>query len=156
MPSRTPAEISCYQKDYQKCDLSAVSSAIDQSGSLLSREQYLFHGGLWPGGKSFITSRPLSTSLCPQVALRNAEHKGKAYDAGRLDLLVLRVVDPATKAFVFKRKGTNLGHECEVLLASNACLTLTNQTQIRDDYMAAKFDCPIKKIPVYVLDVDVS
>jgi hypothetical protein len=122
MPTTTPPEISRYQKDYQKSDFPAVSKEINQNGNSLSPGQYLFHGGLWPGGSSLVTTRPLSTSLCPQVALRNAEHEAKAYDAGRLDLLVLHASNATTKAFVFKRKGTKLGHESEVLLPSGAHL----------------------------------
>lgn len=156
MPSRTPAELSRYQKDFPRSDLSAASQEIDQNGSTLSPGQCLFHGGLWPGGRCLITQRPLSTSLCPQVALRNAEHNAKAYDAGRLDLFVLRANNPKTKAFVFKRKGTNLGHESEVLLASGAILTLKAETLIRCTYLAAKVDHPKKEIPIYVLEVEVS
>lgn len=156
MPSKTPTEISRYQKDYQKCDLSAASEEIDKYGCPLNAGQCLFHGGLWLGGNSLITSRPLSTSLCPQVALRNAEFRAKAYDAGRLDLFVLRVINPTTKAFVFKRKGTKLGHESEVLLASGACLTLKSESLIRSDYRSGKYNHPDKEIPIYVLDVDVS
>lgn len=156
MPSSTPAEISRYQKDYQKSDCSTVSSEIEQNGSTLSPGQCLFHGGLWPGGSSFATPRPLSTSLCPQVALRNAEYTGKAYDAGRLDLFVLRATNSTTKAFVFKRKGTKLGHESEVLLASGARLTLKAETRIRSDYPAAKYLQPHKELPIYVLEVEVS
>lgn len=137
MPSRTPAELSRYQKEFQRSDLSAASGEIDQNGSTLSSGQCLFHGGLWPGGRCLITQRPLSTSLCPQVALRNAEYNAKAYDAGRLDLLVLRANNPKTKAFVFKRKGTNLGHESEVLLASGAILTLKAETLIRCTYLGS-------------------
>jgi hypothetical protein len=156
MPSKTPAEIVRYQKDYQKCDLSAVSEEIDQYGSPLSAGQFLFHGGIWSGGSGLITRRPLSTSLCPQVALRNAEYKAKAYDAGRIDLIVLRVVNPTTRAFVFKRKGTRLGHESEVLLTSGANLTLKSEKLIRSNYPAAKLDQLNKEIPIYVLEVEVS
>ena len=156
MPSKTTPEIARYQKDYQKSDFSAVSKEIDQNGSLLSHGQCLFHGGLWQGGSNLVTARPLSTSLCPQVALRNAEYKAKAYDADRLDLFVLRVTNPTTKAFVFKRKGTKLGHESEVLLASGAHLKLKAETLVRSDYAATKCDHPDKEIPIYVLDVELS
>lgn len=156
MPSKTPTEISRYQKDYQKSDLLAVSTEIDRYGRPLSPEQCLFHGGLWPGGGSFVTSRPLSTSLCPQAALRNAEYKAKAYDAGRLDLFVLRAINPTTKAFVFKRTGTKLGHESEILLESGLNLTLKSEILIRSNYRSGKCGHPDKEIPIYVLDVDVS
>ncbi|MER9336771.1 hypothetical protein NKJ06_22695 [Mesorhizobium sp. M0293] len=156
MPSKTPKAIARYQKDYETSDLSAVSNEINAYGATLSVGQCLFHGGLWRSGDSQIITRPLSTSLCPQVAMRNVEWTAKAYDAGRIDLLVLRIASPTHKVFVFKRRGTSLGHESEVLIASGARLTLTGETLVRSDYSVGKYNSPNKDIPVYVLKVDVS
>lgn len=156
MPSATPTELAVYQKSYPKCDFVKVTEAINEVGGLLSENQYLFHGGYWHGGQSIVTDRPLSTSLCPQVALRNAEHNGKAYDAGAVHLFVLRVKNPQTKAFVFRPKGTNLGHELEILLAAGACLEMRSQTEVHQDYLVAKWEHPEKRVPVYVLEFDVS
>ncbi|MDT8854817.1 hypothetical protein RNZ50_07250 [Paracoccaceae bacterium Fryx2] len=156
MPSKTPNAISKYQKDLTGSNLAEVSNEIGQHGSFLAHGQSMFHGGLWTGGSVVVTSRPLSTSLCPQVALRNAEFNAKAYDAGRLDLLVLRVAGLEVKAFVFKRNGTKLGHESEILLSSGVTLKLIAETLVRSDYPATKSNHPPKAISVYVLDVDVS
>ncbi|MCY1286774.1 hypothetical protein D9M70_357510 [compost metagenome] len=156
MPSTTPAEISRYQKSYQNSDFAAVSKEIDENGSPLSPGQSLFHGGLWTGSDSVVTSRPLSTSLCPQVAMRNAEHQGKAHDAGRIDLLLLKVVSPNTNTFVFRRKGTNLGHESEVLFAAGAQLVVKSRNLVRQDHPVGKAGFPNKLVPVYVLEVEVS
>ncbi len=156
MPSKTPAEIARYQKDYATSNLAAVSTEINQAGAVLSPGQCLFHGGIWPGGITHLTQRPLSTSLCPQVALRNAEWNAKAYDAGRLDLWVLQAVDPRSRTFVFRPKGTNLGHEHEVLIASGAKLTLLKRTPIRSDYLATKYGQPDIQIPLFVLEIALS
>jgi hypothetical protein len=157
MPTKTPPEISHYQKNYEQSDFSEVSSEIIRHGSALSPDQCLFHGGLWMGSDDLTTVRPLSTSLNPQVALRNAEFKAKAYDAGRLDLLVLRAgTAPKVKAFVFKRRGTKFCHESEVLLASGASLKLKSKALIRSDYPVQKLNYPNKLIPIYVLDVEFS
>lgn len=156
MPNKTPLEISCYQKNFSKSDLAAVSEEVDKNGHLLSTGQCLFHGGHWPGGTRLTTTRPLSTSLCPQVALRNAEFNAKAYDSGRLDLFVLSATNPKTRAFAFKRKGTKLGHESEVLLATGAHLTLNSEALIRSDYRVGKPGCRSKDISVYVLDIGLS
>jgi len=156
MPSKAPPAILRYQKAYEKSDPVAVSEEVNHHGRLLSSGQFLFHGGLWPGGTTLITERPLSTSLCPQVALRNAEYKAKAYDAGRLDLFLLRVTTSATKAYVFKRKGTKLGHESEVLLAAGARLSLRSETLIRSNYPAAKVGQLDKEIPIFVLELELS
>ncbi len=156
MPSKTPPAIAMYQRNLSKSDMAAVSQEIEQYGALLSPGQCLYHGGLWPGGTGLVTDRPLSTSLCPQVALRNAESKAKAYDAGRIDLLVLRVTDPRTKAFAFRRKGSSLGHENEVLFSAGASLKRINEVRVRDDYLVGKWAHPDKKIPAYVLEIEIS
>jgi len=156
MPSKTPDALSRYQKFYPRCDFAKVSAEINALGHVLSEGQYLFHGGLWTGGGRLITDRPLSTSFCPQVALRNAEHSGKAYDAGRIDLLVLRAVCPMTRVFAYKRKGTNLGHENEVLFAEGARLTVVKNVVVNDGYLAWKWGEPDKRISVRLLTVEVS
>jgi len=162
MPSKTPKGLADYQKRYSKCDFREVDQAINSYGDLLAEGQYLFHGGLWPDhmGTQFTTTRPLSTTFSPQVALQNAEFYGKAYDANRIDLFVLYVKNPKTKVFVFRRKGTMLGHEKEVLFASGATLVLKNRYLIRNDYSICKCIDGIrtvkKEVPIYVLEVEIS
>ncbi len=115
-------------------------------------------GGAWPSDSTgeLVTNRPLSTTFCPQIALRNAEWKGKAHKQGRLDLFVLRVTEPRTKAFVFKRAGTNLGHENEILFATGAKLKKRSETMIHNQYMVGHGSDAKKEVPVYVLEVDIS
>lgn len=157
MPSKTPAELSRYQKYYPNCNFAQVSAEIEAIGHLLSEGQCLFHAGLWPIPGNFLqTDRPLSTSFCPQVALRNADHKGKAYDAGRIDLFVLKVTNPKTKIFAYKRKGTNLGHENEVVFAAGAELSLRSAILVNNNYPAGKHGFPDKRISVRVLAIDIS
>lgn len=156
MPSKTPAELSKYQKSYPYCDLQQVSAEIEAVGHTLCEGQSLFHAGLWPGGSHMVTDRPLSTSFCPQVALRNADHNGKGYDAGRIDLFVLKATSPKTKVFSYKRKGTNLGHENEVVFTAGAELWLRSEQLICSNYPAGKYGFPNKRISVYVLTVDIS
>ncbi len=158
MPDKTPDEILKYKNKYENSDLSAVSREIEEVGGCLSSGQYLFHGGLWSPHNcdSFVTTRPLSASFSPQVAFSNALHKAKAYDAGRLDLFVLRSIDRRTKAFAFKKGGMKLSHEMEVLLASRARLTRRTETLIRSDYVVTKRQSPEKEIPIYVLEIDFS
>ena len=166
MPSKTPKVLADYQKRYRKCDFREVDQAINSYGDLLAEGQYLFHGGLWPDHPDhmkieFTTTRPLSTTFSPQVALLNAEFRGKAYDANRIDLFVLYVKNPKTKVFVFRRKGTMLGHEKEVLFASGATLVLKNRHLIRNDYTVTKVingihEVKKSEVPIYVLEVEIS
>ncbi len=158
MPSITPKALSSYQKEFPSYNPSKVDSEINQIGKCLSEGQALFHGGIWPGGNSthYKTTRPFSTSFCPQVALRNAEHNGKAYDSNRIDLLALRATNPQTNIFSFRRAGTNLGHENEVLFASGAQLTLRKVTLIRNDYLVGNKQMVTKPVGIYVLEVDIT
>lgn len=158
MPSKTPPQLSRYQKSYPHCDIEEVSAEIQMFGHTLSEGQCLFHGGLWPTADSLLlkTNRPLSTSFCPQVALRNAEQGGKAYDAERIDLFVLKAASPKTKVFTYKRKNTNLGHENEVVFAAGAVLVQKSAVTIRTNYQVGKFGFPDKQIVIRVLEVDIS
>ncbi len=160
MPSKTPDGLAEYQKKYPQYDAEKVSKEINEIGMSLAEGQCLFHAGAWPEEfKEKITDRPLSTSLCPQVARQNALHKGKAYNAGRIDILILKAVEPKTNVFVFKDKGTNLGHEKEILFAAGAKVTFKKRTKVRDDYIVGAYisgNMEEKKIPVYVVEVEVS
>lgn len=156
MPSRTPDALARYQKSYPHCDFAQVSAEINSIAQVLSEGQCLFHAGLWPGGTTLTTNRPLSTSFCPQVALRNADHRSKAYDAGRIDLFVLTATSPKTNIFSYRRNGTNLGHENEVLFAAGANLKLLSAKVVNTDYPAAKPGLPEKRISVRVLTIDIS
>lgn len=160
MPSRTPAALAKYQKNYPTFDVGAVNHEINNIGALLSEEQCLFHGGFWGFNKSSVTlSTPFSTSFCPQVALRNAEWSGKAFDAGEVHIFVLRASRPRTNVFVYRRKGTKHGNENEVLFASGAHLTLIKRHFVSSDYSVSKFDkygLTTKKVPIYVLEISIS
>ncbi len=158
MPSKTPVALSEYQKKYPNYSVQKVDEEINMIGHTLSEGQVLFHGGLWADdNKDEITlTKPFSTSLCSQVALRNAEWRGKAFDAGRIDLFVLRAIYPRTNVFAFRRKGTNMGNEKEVLFASEAKLVLRNRSLIRSDYSVTNHNHKSKHVPIYIIDVDIS
>ncbi|MGU3807203.1 hypothetical protein ACVZHJ_04635 [Vibrio diabolicus] len=158
MPSKTPLSITKFQQNYPQYNQSDVDADINSIGKTLSDGQFLFHGGLWFSScENEVTLRkPFSTSFCPQVALRNAEWRGKAYDQGQIDLLVLRVSNPKTNVFAYKRKGTRMGNEKEVLFASGATVKLRNRTLVRDDYVVGKYSHPNKNVPIYVVEVDIS
>jgi hypothetical protein len=161
MPKRTPKEIFNYQKKYHNCNFIKVNQAINKYGDILHEGQYLFHGGLWPkNSRKFKTDRPLSISFCPEVALRNALLGGKAYDANEINLFVLKAINPSTKVFVMRVKGTNLGHEKEILFSSGALLTLRSKRLVKENYRVCKVINGVntveKNVPAYVLEVDIS
>lgn len=159
MPQDVPEALNSYQGEFPHYDCAEVDNAINNHGVEIAEGQFLFHGGLWPGiTPNVTTSRPFSTSFCPQVALRNAEWRGKAYDAGRLDLMVVRVKDPKTKAYVFSLDGDH-GNEKEVVFASGAELSLVRETHIAD-ISVSKMDSNLRKetkvIPAYVVEIEIS
>lgn len=156
MPRATPPGLKKYKSSYPHYDANEVNKEINEFGRYLPPGQVLFHAGVWLGGTELVTDRPLSTSLCPQVALRNADHNGKAYEAGRIDLLVIRVAESATKAFAYKRKGMALGHENEVVFAAGASLSWFSETLVRKDYPAGKAFHDGKHVPAYVLEIDLT
>jgi len=159
MPPDVPEALSSYQGEFSEDNLPLADEAIKAHGVEIAEGQFLFHGGHWPGDRSsFNTSRPFSTSFCPQVALRNAEWKGKAYDAGRVDLMVVRVTQPKTKAYAYSREG-NHGNEKEVVFASGAQLTRVRETHIVN-ITAYKITSDLqqkkKTVPAYLVEVEVS
>ncbi|WP_353220646.1 hypothetical protein [Salinisphaera sp. S4-8] len=158
MPSRTPPALSRFQQRYPNYSVCDVDYEISRIGHTLSEGQQLFHGGVWPGADSADISlaKPFSMSFCPQVALRNAEWRGKAYDAGQINLLVLRVVRSSTPVFVFRQRGAKMGNEKEVLIASHANLSVRASIRIKDDYVVGKYGFADKTVPIYVCEVDIT
>jgi hypothetical protein len=156
MPGRKPKAIATYQSNYDKRDDAAVNSDILTYGDTLDAGQILFHGGHWTGGTgTTVMSRPLSTTFNPNVAFVSALWKAKAYDAGRLDLIVLKTATAATKAYVFNRRG-KLSHEREILLPANTTLKFVRETCQQTAFNVTKVDRPDKTIPIYVVEVEVS
>ncbi len=158
MPSKTPQVLFDYQQKYPCYIIANVDKEINDIGNTLSDGQYLFHGGLWCNAISntVVLISPFSTSFCPQVALRNAEWRGKAYDAGQIDLFVLRSVNSRTNVFCFPIKGTKMGSEKEVIFASGTKLFLRNRMLINNSYTVRKYGFPNKNVPIYVVEIDIT
>lgn len=159
MPRDVPDALSSYQGEFSENDWEKADKAIRAHGVELSAGQFLFHGGHWASDiATFTTSRPFSTSFCPQVALRNAEWRGKAYDVGRVDLMVVCVVNPQTEAYAYCREG-NHGQEKEVVFASGAQLTRLRETYITD-IPVSKMTSNLRQlqmmVPAYVINVEIN
>lgn len=159
MPLDMPEALSSYQGEFSEHDWAMADEAIKAHGVEIAEGQFLFHGGHWASDNPTITtSRPFSTSFCPQVALRNAEWKGKAYDAGRVDLMVVCVTQPKTKAYAYSREG-NHGNEKEVVFASGATLTRVREIYIADipvSKVTSGIQTEEKVVPAYVVEVEIS
>lgn len=160
MPSTAPSVLLHYKISPDITTLLDVDRAINIHGRYLSDGQYLFHGGNLDDFKDdLVTKRPLSTSFCPQVALRNAEWGGKAYHAGKVDLLVLKVKNPKTKVFVYDRNGEH-SNEKEILFASGARLVVKKNKIVRCNHLVGAVDefkrVVDKNVPCSLIEVDIS
>lgn len=161
MPRTVPPALERYQLEYPLEDLSDVASAIDAHGAFLSPGQILFHGGAidFPENGRLVTSKPLSTTFCPQVALRQAEWCGKAFEANVVCLYVLRVCSSTSKVYVFDPQASEKGHEKEVLFGTGATLTLRSARNVRSDYTvhrAKDYRTESKPVRFIVFEVDIS
>lgn len=159
MPSILPEALYFYKKTYPEYNLEEVCKAINDIGVTLSQGQFVFHGGYFNNLGTYFTDKPLSTSLCPQVALRSAEWNGKAYDIGQIDLMVIKVKSPISKVFFFNLDQT-LGNEKEVLFAPCARLNIIKKHLIVEKYTVFKVDedsTKLKKdIPLYIVEAEIS
>ncbi|MEQ7775684.1 hypothetical protein, partial [Xanthomonas hortorum] len=151
--------LASYQSEYQGHLLREADEAINVHGVAMPEGQFLFHGGVLSGNdRSFTTTRPLSTSFCPQVALRNAEWKGKAFDAGRVELALLRVQGQSHRAFVFGTGGDH-SHEKEVVFASGIQLTRASETYVTDVdvvKVTSSLQELRKKVPAYLVEFEID
>ena len=95
VPSKTPKELSNYQKKYDRNDHKTKDKAdkkIKEIGTQLENGQELFHGGKLidtKEGNELTLSSPLSTTFDPVIANIEAIHKGKAYDEGELNINII-------------------------------------------------------------------
>ncbi|ASM00643.1 hypothetical protein JY446_08690 [Serratia marcescens] len=164
MPHSTPKQLIDYQENYPPKDFEVINSLISKHGMLIPVGQALFHGGIWPldkmGGqvKSFLTNRVLSTSFCPKVALNNGDWRGKAYDAGRIDLMVITIKSIDKKAFVFSLDEGSHSHEMEVLFERGVQLSLVRSSTVNLHFKTCKStsasDIDCKFIAVNVLQIE--
>lgn len=156
IPKITPKELHKYQNIYVTSDLCAVNKEILENKTVLTFGQELFHGGRWDGpvGGIKITTRPLSTTFCPQVALREADHGDKAYREERIDICVLKIMHDDIHAYAFGNEG-NHGNEKEVLLEDNLIIKKVSEEKFCDKYHAYVPPNKEKYIPVYVVVLEV-
>lgn len=157
MPQKTPKVFYDYQQRYPNYRKDQLDIEMSKLTTTIQDNQYLFHGGMWSNPTStLITNRVLSTSFCPQVALRNGEHKLKAFKNNCLELFIIKTNKSNTKMFAYRQKGTRMGYEKEVLFSKNAKLEITNKSLIRNDYTATDVDGNRKEIPIYITEIDLS
>jgi len=162
MPSKTTKALFDYQKNYPYYDNIQLNNDINLINTVLAEGQFLFHGGKWfdDTKTKMNTIKPFSTTFSPLVALNEILHKGKAYDANGIDLFVMKVKNPKTSVFVYKNKGTRLGHEKEVLFSSGAILELKSVQIIKTNFKVSKAlkDSRIieKDVVIRILEVDIQ
>lgn len=159
MPNQTPQPLYDYKNNYPEYNKQDVDQAINSLGIRLSDGQTFFHGGLFDDFGKYQTSKPLSVSFCPQVALRSAEWRGKAYERNQIDIFVLTVKNAKTNVYIYNLN-EELGNEKEVLFASGASLNFIKRTLISNNYRVSTFTESLqefeKEVPVYVVELEIS
>lgn len=150
-----------------------VNDSINSVGATLSNGQVIYHGSTDIPRTIFtapLTTRPLSTTLSPKVAINELGHGGRAYNAGRYVIYILTVKDPNTNVFVYPDLGGPVDvpseeeqgrskifemDELEVLFAKGACVIIDTEQRI-DDAIAYHHTEKSKIVPVYVCTGTIS
>ncbi|WP_324029151.1 hypothetical protein GC087_19940 [Pantoea sp. JZ2] len=162
MPGKTPQNLINYQNSYPPTDINLASHEVSQHGVILPDDQIVFHGGIWPinncgfDESTIKTTRVLSTTLCPEIAISNSNHNGKAEAQGRVDLVVIKLKNVKTKAFVFNPFRGQKKHEKEVLFNSGATLKFLSRQFICNTYPVGRDMFNLKRIPVYIINAELS
>jgi len=157
MPPVTPQLLLDYQQLYPitPTQMTLANDEVINHGIMIPHGQILFHGGQWKGMNAVTQlSTPFATTFCPQVAMREAEHSSKAYNKGYIDLMVITVVDPKVKAFVFDMDEPEKGNELEVLFEAGATIKVFSRTVMGRNYPV--YGNPQKEIPTYLLEATLS
>lgn len=157
MPLSTPQVLLNYQQLYpiSQTQMTLTNKEIIKHRIMIPHGQILFHGGQWKGMKAVTQlSAPFATTFCPQVAMREAEHSGKAYNEGYIDLMVITVVDPQVKAFVFDMEEPEKGNELEVLFEAGAKIEVIRRTVMGHNYPV--YGDPQKEITTYLVEATLS
>lgn len=150
-----------------------VDDAINAVGEKLTNGQVIYHGSADSPRTIFtppLTTRPLSTTLSPQIAIQEIVHNSKAYNAGRYVIYILTVKDPNTNVFLYPEMGdpvvVPIGadpdssdmfemDELEILFATGACVIIDTEKKI-DDAIAYHHSGLSKKVPVYICEGTIS
>lgn len=164
VPSKTPKELSNYQKKYDRNDNKIKDKAdkkIKEIGTRLAIGQELLHGGKLMDTKEdneLTLLSPLSTTFDPIIANTEAIHKGKAYDEGELNINIITNKNSKVKCFPYRHKGTRFGHEKEVLISSEAKLLVKENKKISETtvYKHENGKNIEKIVPIYITKIDMS
>lgn len=123
-----------YRQKHPDHNASDVLYDLNMHGKNLALGQALFHGGTFPRDKTgnpldrFVTDRPLSTSLCAQVASVHS-----CYHSPKDIWLIGKVVSSEIKAFVYSNDSRQThGHESEILIEQGVSITLLSSFEERD------------------------
>ena len=149
MPNATPEVINRYQNENCKSDLKEVSDEINKIRCRFSETQQVIHAGNLPE-KNFITKRPLSATLDMQVAFREAEFCGKAYNDNEINIYELTVKDSKTSVFVTNPESEH-GNEKEVIFSAGATIEILTKKTIKKNYKVFSTDGKKIKIGSYKL-----
>lgn len=157
MPPVTPQALLDYQQQYpiSQTQMKLANDEVTNHGVIIPHGQILFHGGQWRKMNAVtLLSAPFATTFCPEVAMREAEYSGKAYNQGYIDLMVITVAAPLVKAFVFDMHEPEKGNELEVLFEAGATIEVTSRTLMGRNYPV--YGEPSKELSTYLVEATLS
>lgn len=143
-----------YQEYNSNYDKNELNEEIKEIGLIIPNNQYLFHGGLLDlrNDEKRILERPFATSILPSIALFNAIIGSKAYDNGKIELLILLAGTIKTKAIILFQDDLSLSHEVEVLFASGLELTVIGIVRAIENFKVKNAEeTKEKEVPVDIV-----
>ncbi len=132
----TPKLLKDYQSEPENSNFEKINIEVNRFGKEIRAGIQILHGG-YLDKKSFVTTRPLSTTINPQVVFREAERnflKKTSYD---IYINIITVENPCPKAFCFDSENGDFCHEHEILFESGLKLEKISIEKIFDKYQVS-------------------
>ncbi|NBF13250.1 hypothetical protein [Pseudomonas sp. Fl4BN1] len=114
-----------YQRGSSTVCLATLNDEVRRLGKPLAAGQVLFHGGSCHPREvaSFTTSKPLSTSFCPQIAAWHAYHDLNPAPNPIPAIWILNAPYGNRKAVIYRKGAPGMENEQEVLIESGSTIT---------------------------------
>lgn len=156
-PLTLPQTLDNYQNFNADFDPKELEDIIDKEGKIIPKGQYLFHGGylkLCENDERYL-DRYFPTTISPGEALFQATLGGRAYDNGKIEKLIITVLESKINAMILFQNSATLNHEYEVLFGAGLKLKVLGVVQTPytievDDCNDNKKEVPIEIIFCYI------
>lgn len=122
-----------YQRASGKFTADTLNTEVRHFGRFIAPGQVLFHGGSCRPSEvaTFVTNKPLSTSLCPQIAAWHAYNDLLPAPNPAPAIWILSAPYGNRKAVVYRKGGAGMEHEQEVLIEAGSTISPTRCFNVR-------------------------